>query len=57
MAKNSKTENGIRYTIEYTKHPSMAEEVVYWRGNDGSRLDLTYEEKVERDTSRSIADK
>lgn len=56
MTKNVKEENGVTYRIAQRDSPSMAEYSLYWRGDDGSTLELTYDEKAERDTSKSLAD-
>jgi hypothetical protein len=56
MAKNRKTENGINYRIERRRDYSITEWSVFWRGEDGSVLELTNDERLERDTSRSIND-
>lgn len=56
MAVNRKTENGITYTLERRRHPSLGEGVVYWLGEDESTLELTYEEQLARDTSKAITE-
>lgn len=56
MAQSSKTENGIRYTIQRRRDASFAESSIYWQSADGTILELTDEEMSARDTSRSITD-
>jgi len=57
MASDYKTENGIDYSIVRRRDPSITEGAWYWKGSDGSILELTDEEVADRDTSRSITDR
>jgi len=56
MTTSRKSEKGVDYTLETRPYPSAAEGIVFWRGSDGSVLELTYEEQLARDTSKSISD-
>lgn len=57
MPTNTKTENGIRYTIRRRRDNSMTEYGWYWEAEDGSILEMTEDEALARANNvRAITD-